>query len=191
MSDDRLGSWRPTTVEERLDRMESYAAIQQLASRYARALDARDMDTVVSLFAPDVQVGVDQRGRAPLKLWMSKLMSQMRTSVHLVANHVIDFDDADHATGVVYCRDELERPELGEWLVGTIQYWDDYVRVGGEWCFDRRRLHRWYLVDALHRPAPGLGVNKFDEQIRERLLPDAYPTWFEFWDTRGEVDDGP
>lgn len=184
MADQRLGTWQPTTLEERLDRMESYAAIQQLVSRYARALDARDMDTVVSLFNPNVQVGADQFGREALKEWMSTLMSQMGTSVHLVANHVIDFHDADHASGVVYCRDELERPDLGEWAVGTIQYWDDYVRIDGEWCLDRRRIHRWYLVDALQRPAPGIGVNDFGAHIRERLLPDAYPTWALFWDSR-------
>lgn len=184
MSDDRLGPWQPTSVEERLDRLESYAAIQQLVSRYARALDARDMDTVVSLFSPDVAVGPDRRGRDALKTWMSTLMSEMRTTVHLVANHVIDFQDADHASGVVYCRDELERTDRGEWAVGTIQYWDDYVRVDGEWCFTRRRLHRWYLVDALRRPAPGVGVNDFGDHIRERLLPDAYPSWGAFWDSR-------
>ena len=45
MPDERLGVWTPATIDGRLDRMESYAAIQQLVSRYARALDARDMDT--------------------------------------------------------------------------------------------------------------------------------------------------
>jgi hypothetical protein len=182
--DGRLGPWQPATLEERLDRMESYAAIRQLASRYARFLDARDMDGVVSLFSPDVRVGPEQRGREALKAWMSELMSQMRTSVHIVANHVIDFHDADNASGVVYCRDELERPDRGEWAVGTIQYWDDYVRVDGEWCIDRRRMHRWYLVDWLERPAVGSGVNDFG-LIRERQLPDAYPSWAAFWDTRG------
>jgi ketosteroid isomerase-like protein len=178
---DRLGPWQPTTVEERLDRMESYAAIQQLVSRYARALDARDMDAVVALFHPDVQVGPTGRGRTALKEWMSVLMSQMHTSIHLVANHVIDFGDADHASGVVYCRDELERPDRGEWSVGTIQYWDDYERVEGAWCISRRRLHRWYLVDWLDRPTPGAGVNDFGNLIRERPLPDAYPSWQAFW----------
>ena len=181
MPDERLGAWSPATVEERLDRMESYAAIQQLVSRYARALDARDMKTVASLFKPDVQVGSDASGREALQAWMSTLMSQMGTSVHLVANHVIDFHDADHASGVVYCRDELERPDRAEWAVGTIQYWDDYERIGGEWCFGRRRLHRWYLVDWLTRPSPGAGVNDFGAHIRERQLPDAYPTWAAFW----------
>jgi hypothetical protein len=184
VADGRLGDWHPSTVDERLDRMESYAAIRQLVSRYARALDARDMDVVVSLFNPDVRVGGDAVGRDALKEWMSTLMSQMRTSVHLVANHVIDFHDADHASGIVYCRDELERPDTGEWAVGTIQYWDDYLRIDGTWCFDRRRLHRWYLVDWLERPTPGAGVNDFSH-IRERQLPDAYPTWKAFWDSRG------
>ena len=183
MADQRLGSWQPATLEDRLDRMESYAAIQQLVSRYARALDARDMAAVAALFSPDVQVGGEAHGRAALQAWMSDLMSNMRTSVHLVANHVIDFHDADHASGVVYCRDELERPDTGEWAVGTIQYWDDYKRVDGEWCIDRRRLHRWYLVDWLERPSPGAGVNDF-AMMRERQLPDAYPSWHEFWDTR-------
>ena len=32
-----------------------------------------------------------------------------------------------------------------------LQYWDSYVRVEGEWCFQRRRFHRWYIVDALAR----------------------------------------
>lgn len=188
MADQRLGTWQPVTLDERLDRIESYAAIQQLASRYARALDARDMDTVVSLFHPDVQVGAEQRGRQALKRWMSALMRNMHVTVHLVANHVIDFNDADHATGVVYCRDELERPERGEWAVGTIQYWDGYERVDGEWCFTRRQLHRWYLADALARPAHGIGVNDFGNLIRERLLPDAYPTWAKFWDTAAGQD---
>ena len=181
MVDQRLGVWTPTTMEERIDRMESYAAIQQLASRYARALDARDMETVVSMFAPNVQVGADRSGREALRAWMSELMSQMGTSVHLVCNHVIDFHDADHASGVVYCRDELERPDTGEWSVGTIQYWDDYERIAGEWCITRRRLHRWYLVDALDRPGAGKGVNEF-ELIHERPLPDAYASWAAFWE---------
>lgn len=182
MADQRLGTWMPVNVEDRLDRMESHAAIQQLASRYARALDARDMDDLVSLFSPHVQVGSDGSGREALKEWMLVMMSHVRASVHLVANHVIDFHDRDHASGIVYCRDELERLDTAEWAVGAIQYWDDYQRVDGEWCISRRRLHRWYLVDWLQRPSPGSGVNAF-AHIRERQLPDAYPSWAEHWQT--------
>ena len=37
--------------------MESLAAIRQLPSRYALALDSRDMDAMAALFVPDVQAG--------------------------------------------------------------------------------------------------------------------------------------
>jgi len=63
----RLGPWRPATPEERLDRLESLAEIQQLPVRYALALDSRDMDMLVSLFTPDVRVGREERGRDALR----------------------------------------------------------------------------------------------------------------------------
>jgi ketosteroid isomerase-like protein len=162
--------------------MESLASIQQLPARYALALDSRDMDALVDLFAPDVRVGKDETGRDALKTWFTAIMRLPRTSVHFIGNHVIDFDDADHARGVVYCHDELERPAAGEWELGKLQYWDRYIRVDGDWCFAARKFHRWYLVDALTRPTPGAGVNDGSDPLRAGLLPDAFPTWQSFWD---------
>lgn len=183
--DARLGPWEPATTEERLDRMESLAAIQQLAARYAHALDARDMETLVGLFHPDVRVGRDRTGRAALAEYFSALMARFGVSVHLVANHAVDFQDRDHATGVVSCRDELGEVDGDGWRVGAIQYWDDYERVDGQWCFTRRRLHRWYLVDADERPGPGKGCNATDG-FRDGLLPQANPSWDTFWAAVGD-----
>jgi hypothetical protein len=178
----RLGTWRPTTVADRLDRMESLASIRQLPYRYALALDSRDMDSLVELFVPDVRVGRDERGREALKRWFTETMRGPKTSVHFVGNHIVDFDDADRAHGVVYCRDELERPESGHWEVGMLQYWDTYVRVDGEWCFQRRRFHRWYIVDALSRPRHGAGVNEGGDGLTTHQLPEAFETWGRFWE---------
>jgi len=177
----RLGTWQPASIEERLDRIESLAAIKQLPPRYALALDSRDMDALVALFAPDVRVGKTQSGRDALHSWFTEAMKHPRTTVHLVANHVVDFQTADLANGVVYCHDELERPLTGEWHVGKLQYWDDYQRIDGEWCFARRRFKRWYLVDALERPAYAAGVNDGRDPLPAGLLPDAFPTWEAFW----------
>ncbi|OHV32264.1 MULTISPECIES: nuclear transport factor 2 family protein [Pseudofrankia] len=138
----RLGAWRPDSVEARLDRMESLAEIRQLPYRYALALDSRDMDALVALFVPDVRVGRDAQGRDALKAWFSAQMSHPKTSVHFVGNHVVDFDGPEEAHGIVYCRDELEWPERGEWEIGVLQYWDSYRRVDDHWCFQRRRFHR-------------------------------------------------
>jgi hypothetical protein len=178
----RLGPWSPATLEERLDRMESLAAIRQLPPRYALAIDSRDMDSLVALFVSDVQVGRESTGRAALKEWFTETLSRFRTSVHLVANHIVDFDDADHAHGVVYCRDELERPERSQWEVGMLQYWDSYERVDGEWYFRRRRFHRWYICDALTRPSHGAGVGTATDSLTTHQLPEAFDTWGAFWE---------
>jgi len=185
----RLGPWEPADPEARLDRMESVAQIRQLAFRYALALDSRDMDAMVELFVPDVRVGKDETGRVALRRWFVQAMSVMRTSVHLVANHVIDFDDADHAQGIVYCRDELEWPDRGTWEIGVLQYWDSYERVDGEWCFARRRFTRWYMVDALDRPVKGAGVGAGHDALRTHQLPDAFPSWDRFWQEVGAGTD--
>lgn len=185
MTNGRLGPWQPTTTEERLDRLDSLAAIGQLPARYGAAVDSRDIEALAALFSPEIRMGTGEQGRNAIRSWFDEALRGPRTSIHFVANHVIDFVDADHATGIVYCRDELERPETGEWQVGTIQYWDTYERIAGEWCFARRVFHRWYIVDALSRPAHGAGVNTNDggEPLFARQLPEAYPTWDAFWDT--------
>lgn len=180
----RLGPWQPPTAEARLDRLESLASIRQLAFRYALCLDTRDMDGLVALFPEDVQVGRSERGRAALHRWFSATMSEMRTSIHLIGNHVVDFDDADHARGVVQVRDELERPEQGIWQVGVLQYWDRYVRIAGEWYFERRKFHRYYIVDALERPRIGAGLER--DPLTTSPLPEAWPSWGAFWKRVGD-----
>jgi hypothetical protein len=178
----RLGAWVPSTLEERIDRIESLAEIRQLAVRYALALDSRDLSTLVTLFPVDVRVGAETSGRDALYAWFRDAMSKVRTTVHFVANHIVDFESADRARGIVYCRDEVEYPDTGEWQVGMLQYHDTYRRVDGEWGFERRKFHRWYQVDALERPAPGAGVEPDTDPITTARLPEAFPSWARFWD---------
>jgi hypothetical protein len=161
--------------------MESLAAIRQLPMRYGLYVDSRNMDALVDLFVPDVRVGRDQVGREALKRWYTETLRRPKTSIHLVANHIIDFDDADHAHGIVYCRDQLDRPDLGEWQIGDLQYWDTYVRVDGEWCFERRRFHRFHIGDALVRPSHGAGTADNQSSLTTHQLPEAFPTWAAFW----------
>ena len=149
--------WQPATLEERVDRNEAVEQIRQLAARYALAVDTRNLDDLAALFVEDVRVGHDQYGREAIKNWYGRSLERYGTSIHLVGNHVIDFVSADEATGVVTCHDELEIE--GAWQVGKIQYWDTYVRRDDAWYFKRRKLQRWYLVDALERPSYNGGVN--------------------------------
>ena len=46
-----------SSLEQRIDRLESIESIRQLAGKYSLSLDMRDIDAHVGLFAPDVRVG--------------------------------------------------------------------------------------------------------------------------------------
>lgn len=184
MADSQLtgsGGWDPANLEDRIDRLESLASIESLARRYAHALDSRDISALVTLFSPDIRVGGDRSGREALRDWFVDTMSKVRTTIHVVMNHVVEFDGPDRAHGIVYCRDEVEYPATGEWKVGMLQYHDTYRRVAGKWVFERRRFHRWYQVDALQRPSAGAGLDPATDPITTVGLPDAFPTWAQFW----------
>ena len=172
------------SLEERIDRLESAEALRQLASRYAFAVDTRNLDDLVALFVEDVRVGRDSSGREALKEWFGGILSGFRTSVHLVGNHVIDFEDADHARGVVYCHDE--RHVGDEWMMGQLQYWDTYQRRDGKWYFLRRRPMSWYAADVLTRPNEALaaGQGGVGSAMTVGALPDAWPSWEKFWKSR-------
>ena len=74
-----------------------------------------------------------------------------------------------------------------EWNTGYIQYWDDYQRRGGEWYFKRRRVFRWYKVDALTRPSHAAGTEANRQRLGVKQLPDSWPSWGKFWKERGKA----
>jgi hypothetical protein len=172
-------TWHPTSADERLDRLEALAEIRQLADRYGIAVDSRDIDMLVGLFVPDVQVGKHAHGRPALKAHFTTVLREHGPSLHFVGNHAIDFSDSSHATGIVYCWDEFGSRTDDGWDVGVLQYWDQYERVDGRWLFRRRRLHRLYLVDALERPRVGAGLGA--STMTTHRLPEAYDSWHRFW----------
>ena len=169
---------RPRDLTARIDRLESTDEIRQLAHRYALAVDTRNLDDLVELFVEDVRVGPDASGRDALRAWFLNALARIGPSIHFVGNHVIDFADADHATGIVYCRDEIDRRV--DWGNGYIQYWDRYERRDDRWYFVRRKFHRWFMVDALARPRAGAGVD--EDGLTTGRLPDAWPSWARFWE---------
>jgi hypothetical protein len=167
---------------DRLDRLESTEAIRQLAARYALALDAHDLDLLVECFVEDVQVGREGRGRDALKLDFDRRFRGRgyRITTHFIGNHVIEFVDADHAIGVVYCRAEHEFPD--ELVAGPMQYFDEYVRVGRRWYFRRRRPMPWYYTDVLDRPVGPERLRWPGQPAARAPLPQWWPSWAEYWD---------
>lgn len=100
--------------------------IRQLASRYAVFMNHRDLDSLVGLFVDDVRVGRQSSGREALRADFVRQLRPLGRSILQVTNHVIDVSDADHATGVVGTRGEIELD--GQWVIQVIEYHDTYER---------------------------------------------------------------
>ena len=102
-----------------------------------RQMPAVDMDALVDLYIPDVRVGRDTYGRDALRADMDRAFRGVGVTFLHVGNHVIDLVDDDHATGIVYCRGEIQDGGIDSdrFIIHAIQYHDDYRRVDGAWRF--------------------------------------------------------
>ena len=168
-----------SAILARLDRIESRQTITELSTRYAMALDARDLDVLVGLFVDDVGAGSHGTGRPALKAWFDVVLRRFYRSIHLVCGQQIDFLDADHATGSIYCRAEHEDGD--GWFIITMRYDDVYERRGSGWYFVRRREHPWYSVDVTERPGPDF--TRWPAGVPHRAaMPQRMPSWKAFWE---------
>jgi ketosteroid isomerase-like protein len=166
---------RLTDLEQLVARDE----IRQLAARYAVATDARDLDALVALFVDDVRVGRERTGREALKEFFGASLHEVGVTILNVGTHQIDLVDADRAHGVVYCRGEIQVG--GRWVVQAIQYRDEYARRNGHWYFVRRRHLLWYGRDVGENPLGLPPANWPEHHTGWGELPEASPTWSEFW----------
>ena len=172
------------TLLARLERVEAQLAIGQLPARYALAVDSRDVETLAELFVDDVDCGRWGRGRDALKAFYASepVLQAFYRCVHQICGQTLEFQDADHATGTVYCRAEHEDGE--NWVVMAICYFDEYARRDGHWYFVRRDERHWYSSDWLQRPGHPTWQNwpgKYTSERYQPRLPASFPTWEGFW----------
>jgi hypothetical protein len=166
-------------VTDRLDRLVAQVEIGQLAAHYAVALDARDLDRLVALFVPDVQVGRSSGPEALRRDFERSLRAVGVTMLH-VGTHAVDLVDDDHATGTVYCHGQIQVGD--DWVHQAILYRDTYARVPDlGWRFVRRVHELWY--GQVHQPNP-LDQEPADWPARavgRGTVPESWPTWAAFW----------
>lgn len=173
------------TLEDRIDRLESLDAIRQLPAKYALTLDMRDIDAMVTLFPADVRVGREQSGRQALRAYMdATLRSPFTGTSHHIGGHIIEFDDKDHAHGIVYSKNEHETGD--EWVIMQMMYADDYVRQDGRWYFARRLPLYWYATD-LNKPPIGEKKMRWPHtEWVEGNFQKLFPSFAEFWAREGD-----
>ncbi len=176
-------TYAPVDMAARIDRLEALDAIRQLACKYALALDVRDLDAVVGLYLPDVKAGPQAQGRPALREVFDRVMRGFTTTSHQVQNHVIEFDAADHAQGLVTCRCEHEvaTPQGPVWVIVQNLYHDRYQRMEGHWYFRGRVQNRLYGTEATDPPVGALKDRWPGSEPAAAPFHDPFDSWREFW----------
>ena len=163
----------------------AYAEIRQLASAYAFHTDAKDIEALVELYVPDVRISSKLSGRETLAGLMTEALRQVGVTFLNVGTHHIELADDGHtATGVVYCKAEIQDggPDSDRWVHHAIQYHDVYERRDGRWHFGANRKH--FLVygaearpNPLEQPAADWPAN----QVGRGTHPQALASWQAFF----------
>ncbi len=168
-----------------LQRLTAESEIRQLASRYAVAIDARDLDSLVALFVEDVQVGRKRQGHDALRADFDAQLRAIGISILFVGNHVIDFEGDDRARGIVYCKAEIQDGE--RWIQQAIRYDDTYARTAAGWRFVRRRHLLFYGADLGDNPLRLEPARWPQHHTGRGELPETLATWRAFWGAESEA----
>lgn len=167
------------TAAEAIDRLASYEAIRQLVAHYAHHLDRRDISSLAELYVPDVRVTRTESGRDSLAAQFDRMLREVQVTILDTGTHAIDFVDADHATGNVYCHGEIQ---IGDrWIHQAIRYDDRYERRGRRWYFAARRHQLWYGADVGQNPLTYAPAEWPRSNIGSGTLPHDQETWQRFW----------
>ncbi len=170
--------------DRNVEQLLAYEQIRQLASRYALALDSRDLLALVALFVDDVAVAGATIGRDALRAEFDRSLREVQRTFLLVGTHVIDLVDDDTAIGSVYCKGEIQ---VGErWIHQAILYTDRYARRAGRWLFVRRVHRLWYGADVGVNPLTLAAANWPEHHDGMGTVPEQWPTWRAFWNPEDE-----
>jgi len=147
------------------------AEIENISTRYMVAVDAGDIEAVMSTWAEDgvlEWVGGVENGKAAIRKAMSNFggaaaarnipegaKSRSRTR-HFILNHVIDVNGDTAKTVAYWFNITNDTPQKDVQLVYFGHYEDELVKQNGHWLFKKRRVFNESLANrALFYP--GLG----------------------------------
>ena len=156
----------------------AHEQIRALASRYAVAVDARDIEALVALFVDDVRVGRHRTGRDALAESFRASLGAIGPSMLHVTSQVVDLVDDDHATGSVYCLADVE--EDGRMIRQAILYRDTYERRAGRWYFVRRIHELFYGVPLEENPLDQAPADWPERSWGRGTVPESWPSWGRF-----------
>jgi hypothetical protein len=165
-------------TDDRLERLDAYDQIRQLAVRYAAAMAVRDSETLGLLYVDDVRVPGGLTGREALReAYFGTELDRLDISVLHVGTHVINLDPdrPERATGSVYTLGLIKTGD--RWIRQAICYFDRYAKRDGEWLFISRDHQLFYGADYDQRPNHLPPANWPTSDTGTGTLPFAWPTW--------------
>ena len=137
-----------------LQKLVEIEAIKQLKARYQRAVDTKDWDLMSSVLAPDAKsIYSDGKyafeGREAIVDFLSKSLGNTAiASMHHAHTPEIDVTSETTASGKWYLEDFVvtalpsDGAPDGTVLHGTGIYFDDYVKIDGEWLIQQTGYER-------------------------------------------------
>ncbi len=147
---------------DRLDRLEAHEAIRTVKARYCRFLDAKDWDSLASLFTENLVLDVEEDTGRPPFIGRDAALATIRWSVtDAQTAHQVHFSeielDGDTATVITPMQDRVvwapgKSPVPGvASITGFGHYRERYVREADGWKIAHLVLTRLYIE--MH-PAP-------------------------------------
>lgn len=124
--------------------------LQQLAYRYAAAVDLRDPDGFADLFTADGRLRTyrpsspepfrDRLGREQLAIVPRAMDEQTFATAHQMTNHLIEVS-GETATGSLLCTARhMFRDQPGVAINIVLRYTDAYVKQDGRWKIADRKI---------------------------------------------------
>lgn len=128
---------------------EDVVELNQLAYRYAAAVDACDEALFLSVFTEDARLRsyhpdadapfADLSGHAQLATIPNTMRGMYRATTHMMTNHLVDVQ-GDSATGQVLCTARHMELDGASTINVVIRYVDSYARRQGAWKIADRQI---------------------------------------------------
>ena len=154
---------KSSSLEDRLEYLESRIEISDLVSAYGRAVDDRDWSSVGELYCTDATFDAVEgpaTGRDAIIAYYEHRTAMFGVTYHYPHSlEVLDIEGVN-ASGVVCAHAELSIDGKSFWV--ALRYYDSYKKEGGRWRFAERRVEQLYAMELRELP------DQMDSPLRKR-----------------------